>query len=442
MPDILALLTCLTFQIDDTSWKQLGCIIQGMFAMSGRVTMLGISRWTGKGGSYRTIQRFCHRPKNWPTLMWVFFRTHCFRIEESYAIAGDEVVTTKSGKHTYGVDWFFSSLTNSPVKGLAFFALSLVGLEKKESYPLRIEQIIKLSEESNIDSTPSPTVKKRKRGRPKGSKNKDKSQYTLSNELFRLKGMLEALLSTIGDTIPLKYLLLDGKFGHHNAAQMARNIGLHLVSKLRHDSALYLPYQGENAKCKYGAKVNPRQLPPQFLQFSSTQGDWDLEYYQLQVLHKEFAQPLNVVIIVKTNEKTGEQGHVILFSTDLTLGAKKLVELYSLRFQIEFNFRDAKQFWGLEDFMNVSQTAVTNMVNLAFFMVNFSQKILEHFRRHSVPNFSILDLKAFYRGLRYLDELIKLLPQKPEPILISQILNRVANIGAIHPISVSNIPTE
>ncbi len=442
MPNILALLTCLTFHIDHTSLKQLGCIIQAMFAISGRVTMLGISRWAGKGGSYRTIQRFCHQPQNWPTLMWVFFRTHCFRLEESYAIAGDEVVTTKSGKHTYGVDWFFSSLTNAPVKGLAFFALSLVGLEKRESYPLRIEQIIKVSNEVNIDSPPPSKVKKRKRGRPKGSKNKDKSQYTLSNELFRIKGMLEALLSTIGDTIALKYLLLDGKFGHHNAAQMTREMGLHLVSKLRHDSALYLPYQGENAKCKYGQKVNPRELGAECLQFISNQGDWCLKYHQLQVLHKEFAQPLNIVVIVKTNGKTGEQSHVILFSTDLSVEAKKLVELYSLRFQIEFNFRDAKQFWGLEDFMNVSQTAVTNMVNLAFFMVNFSQKTLEHFRRNCANDLSILDLKAFYRGFRYLDELIKLLPDKPEAILISQVLNRVTNIGAIHPISVSNIATE
>lgn len=441
MPNILALLTCLTFHIDHTTLKQLSNIIQAMFAMTGRVTMFGISRWAGKGGSYRTIQRFCHHPQNWPTLMWVFFRTHCFRSQESYAIAGDEVVTTKSGKHTYGVDYFFSSLTNTPVKGLAFFALSLVALEKRESYPLRIEQIIKSSDETKIDSTASP-IKKRKRGRPKGSKNKDKTQYTLSNELFRIKGMLQALLSTIGDTICVKYLLLDGKFGHHNAAQMTRDIGLHLVSKLRHDSALYLPYQGEKTKCKYGAKVNPRQLASEFLQFSSTQGDWCLEYYQLQVLHKEFAQPVNVVIILKTNGKTGEQANFILFSTDLSLGAKKLVELYSLRYQIEFNFRDAKQFWGLEDFMNVSQTAVTNMVNLGFFMVNFSQKTLEYFRRNGNDDFSILDLKALYRGVRYVDELIKLLPEKPEAILISQILNRVANIGAIHPIKVSNIATQ
>ncbi len=101
--------------------------------MTGRVTMLGISRWAGKGGSYRTIQRFFSSPKNWPTLMWVFFRTHCFCPQEKYALAGDEVVTTKSGHKTYGVDWFFSSLAQRPVKGLAFFALSLVGLEQRQS---------------------------------------------------------------------------------------------------------------------------------------------------------------------------------------------------------------------------------------------------------------------------------------------------------------------
>ncbi len=53
------------------------------------------------------------------------------------------MITTKSGHKTYGVDWFFSSWANRPVKGLAFFALSLVGLEQRQSYPLRIEQVKK-----------------------------------------------------------------------------------------------------------------------------------------------------------------------------------------------------------------------------------------------------------------------------------------------------------
>ena len=245
----------------------------------------------------------------------MFFRTHCFCPQETYAIAGDEVVTTKSGKHTYGVDWFFSSLSDRPVKGLAFLALSLVGLDQRQSYPLRLEQIIKSNSETKISQPKSKVKTKRKPGRPKGSKNRDKSQYSLSSELSRIKGMLEALLSTIGGTIRLQYLLLDGKFGHNNAAQMTLHLGLHLVSKLRYDSALYLPYQGTNSKCKYSEKLNPYKLSEQFLNFSRTEGDWRFDYYQVQALHKEFAQLINVVIIVKTNLKTGEQGHVILFNT-------------------------------------------------------------------------------------------------------------------------------
>jgi hypothetical protein len=84
-----------------------------------------------------------------------------------------------------------------------------------------------------------------------------------------------------------------------------------------------------------------------------------------QGLHKEFGQPLNVVVILKTKLSkvpgeagTGERAHVLLFSSDLSLAADKLIDYYSLRFQIEFTFRDAKQFWGLEDFMNVAETPI------------------------------------------------------------------------------------
>lgn len=40
-------------------------------------------------------------------------------------------------------------------------------------------------------------------------------------------------------------------------------------------------------------------------------------------------------------------GHKIYFSTDITMSAKDIIEHYRTRFQIEFCFRDAKQFTGL-----------------------------------------------------------------------------------------------
>jgi putative transposase len=37
------------------------------------------------------------------------------------------------------------------------------------------------------------------------------------------------------------YFLFDGELGHNDAVQMVRQLGLHLVSKLRDNSALYFP---------------------------------------------------------------------------------------------------------------------------------------------------------------------------------------------------------
>ena len=153
--------------------------------------------------------------------------------------------------------------------------------------------------------------------------------------------------------------------------------------------------------------------------------------YQMQLLHKEFQQPLNVVIIAKTNLRTQARAHVVLFSSDLDLAYASLVDYYSLRFQIEFNFRDAKQYWGLEDFMNITPTGVTNAANLSLFMVNVSYRLRADVCPPA-PDYSILDLKADCRGYKYVEETIKMLPEKPEPVLLRQILNKVAGLGRIH----------
>ena len=56
--DILALLQCLQPSLPATTLRQCSRIVRALLVMTGRITMLGMSRWAGKGGSYRTIQRF------------------------------------------------------------------------------------------------------------------------------------------------------------------------------------------------------------------------------------------------------------------------------------------------------------------------------------------------------------------------------------------------
>jgi hypothetical protein len=118
-------------------------------------------------------------------------------------------------------------------------------------------------------------------------------------------------------------------------------------------------------------------------------------------------------------------------NSHLDLAFDKLIDYYCLRFQIEFNFRDAKQFWGLEDFMNVNQLPVYNAANLAMFMVNVSKALIRHFQPNC-PAFRVNDLKAHFRGHKYVTETLKLLPQLPEPIFIDRIFVYIAQIGSIN----------
>ncbi len=281
-----------------------------------------------------------------------------------------------------------------------------------------------------------PADTRRKPGRPKGSRNKNKVEVTLNPELQRIQKMLQSLLNTIRGTIQVTYLVLDGHFGNHPAFHMVRQGQLHLISKLRHDAALHFAYVGPKPKRgptpRLGEQMNVRKIPDQYLKETKIAGGFETRTYQMQLLHEDFPDPLNIVILLRTNQSTGAWSNVILFSSDLALSYDKLVDYYSLRFQIEFNFRDAKQFWGLEDFMNLTQTAVTNAANLALFMINVSQVLMCQYRQED-PDFSILDLKALYRGYRYVTETIHLLPQKLDENLVSQLFHKVAALGRIHP---------
>jgi putative transposase len=75
-------------------------VTEAMLAMTGRVTMRGMARWAGKGGSSRTIQRLCTTSLHGATLQWVLIRHHRLEPDEVILMGGDDVVVTKSGKQT------------------------------------------------------------------------------------------------------------------------------------------------------------------------------------------------------------------------------------------------------------------------------------------------------------------------------------------------------
>jgi len=124
--EIITLLSFLSPVFDYTIIRQLSTISEAMIAMTGRVTMQGISRWTEDYGSYRTIQRFFYTKIDWLKLRWLFVKKHLIDKDDVILIAADEVVVSKSGKKTHGLGYFFSSLYGKAIPSISFLCISLI----------------------------------------------------------------------------------------------------------------------------------------------------------------------------------------------------------------------------------------------------------------------------------------------------------------------------
>ena len=105
--DILSLLACFQPLVAAVSMRHLSLIVPALLTMTGRVTMLSISRWTERGGSYRTIQRFFATDLPWTELLVKFFQTHLLNPKNEFILAGDATTVTKSGAQTHGIGRFF-----------------------------------------------------------------------------------------------------------------------------------------------------------------------------------------------------------------------------------------------------------------------------------------------------------------------------------------------
>jgi putative transposase len=444
MPDILPILLGLSPVLPTTTCRQLHRIVLAMLAMTGRITQLGISRWTDKGGSYRTVHRFFHTPIDWSAVQWHFYLLFFYQPGAECLLLGDESPISKAGKRTYGIDRFFSSIRDKVIPGLAFFSLALINVAKKQAFSLSNAQIVRSAEEKEQAKQRKTLRKtraqkpgpKRPRGRPKGSKNKNKAEVVLSQELMRILAQAQKVLALIKNKIRVVYFVLDGHFGNSCACSMVRQLDLHIISKMHHNAELYLqPTAEEKAKhprLKYGARIDYAHLPEALRCSSTTEDGERLDVYQAHCLHKLFADPINVVIMVWTHLETQRAGHVVLFSSDLSLDAVKLRDYYALRFQIEFTFRDAKQHFGLEDFMGVKETSVANAIGLSFFMVNLSTYLLDDLRT-SHPGAGVNDLKSYCRARHYIAEIMKFVPEKPDTITCSDLIEHVCRRVFIHP---------
>ena len=114
----------------------------------------------------------------------------------------------------------------------------------------------------------------------------------------------------------------------------------------------------------------------------------------------------NIKVVVHYPESGG---HKIYFSTDLDMSAKDIIEYYRTRFQIEFCFRDSKQFTGLND----CQARDLRKLDFAFNASMASVNIAKLMRQRYYPSLSIGLLKAYLSSIYMLKRFFSMSGLKP-----------------------------
>lgn len=419
-------------------------MIKGTYSISsGGVTMKNISRWTGSGGSYRNIQRLMLSPINWLCLNLTLFSVwlsdqETTLTEENFILAVDEVVEPKSRNKTDGIGFFYSSIFGKQTRSICRQALSIVDVHNRKSFILEEDKqksIVRKKKKGKAKRKTSKKKPKRKVGRPPNSVSK-----LMTIEWFAiyisLDNMLKSSMLELNKKGNVRYLVADGKYANKNGILVARRHNLELISKAQKRTAFYFPApENKNQKGapkKYGKKLQRLTKKYRVSAFRDKKGLLTEVFHYPQMWNKKIGVKLNVVIIIKT-KKNGEKARVVLITSCPNLSAEQIIDFYSLRFQIEFNFRDAKQYFGLADFKNTKEISVKNAVNFSFFMTNLSAVLANRAKKeYECEQFGIQDLKTLFRGDSYLQLFLNYTDKTEDQILNKEQKEQFLGLGSIN----------
>jgi hypothetical protein len=226
----------------------------------------------------------------------------------------------------------------------------------------------------------------------------------------------------------LKYLLVDGYFGKQKFIEGVCALGLHVIGKLRVDANLRYLYAGPRRPGpgrpkRYAGKVNLAQRS-RFERLETT--DEQIVLYQAVVNHVHLKRDLRVVIVVNACTQRWR----VLFSTDLTLSALTIYRYYKARFQIEFLFREAKQFTGLSDCQARSEAKLHFHFNASLTAVSMAKLSTQHPSAQRI-SFSMASLKRRAFNQHLLDRIIEHLAHGATLEKSSPVYESLCNYGTL-----------
>ena len=318
------------------------------------------------------------------------------------AVAFDPSFIHKSGKHTPGVGYFWSGCAGRALRGIEILGLSVIDADTRLSFHL-----------DAIQTPPTNCLQ-------------DNDLSLIDWYAAVIKKQIKLILSIT------RYVVADAYFSKRNFVEKILGCSLHLVSKLRDDADLaYLSIQPKTGKrgrpAKFGGKIDFKNLNPEY--FNQVVNEKGITAYSAIVYSKSLER--NILLVVELFKLKGKTIYRLLFSTDTTQAPNNVIDIYHTRFQIEFGFRDAKQFAGLENSQARSGNKLNFHFNVALTTVNIA-KVMQLSNPQTRENsFSMATYKILFHNTLMLSRFFRLFAINPNSIKNRQHVNELLYFGTM-----------
>ena len=318
-----------------------------------------------------------------------------------FVIAFDPSYINKSGKKTPGLGWYWSGCAGHTKWGLEIGGLAAIDLDNHTAFHLEAVQTL-------IE---------------------DKQATSLTDWYVNVIKERKETLSSIS-----RYLVADAWFSKKPFVDQVLTMDMHLISRLRDDADLKYLYKGEptgkrGRPRKFAGKIDTGNIDTSY--FELIERDKGATIYSAIVYSKSLKRNIRLVHVTYTNGK-GKLSRKLYFCTDTQMGALEILDCYKSRFQIEFLYRDGKQYTGLNDSQARSQNKLNFQFNAALTAINIAK--VKHWL--SVPKehrgtFSMADIKTMNHNRLLLQRFIDVFGVNAYSAKNRKYVNELINYGTI-----------
>ena len=384
--------------------KFLATLFVTILVLRGRVNFRNLSRYCDY--SERTIARQFRRPFDWPDFHQRVLMTALAPHSELIS-AHDASFLAKSGKQTFGLGHFFNGCASRAERGLEISTLAVVDVTRRCAFTLASAQ--------------TPPGEAATQAEPEATR---VDFYTQ-----QLRAHRHRLPSRV------KYHCVDGYYAKKKYIDEVVSLDLHAITKLRSDADCLFLYTGPHpkrrgARRKYAGKVNFQALH-RFEDLGTRPEEPQVHLYTAVVWHKTLQRRLRVVVLLNLKDPAKPR-FIVLGSTDPDLNGHKLIDLYVARFQIEFLFRDSKQFTGLLDCQARAEAALDFHFNASLATLNLVRAADLGMQQGQAPHvFSMASWKQCQFNERLLDVFMEKFALDPTVVKNHACYDELRTYGAI-----------